>query len=199
MEKSSPELCAFRKNYVVLLNLRHGINSISVKAFAGGLISKDLRNKCSNESIADAERTRCLLDALEDKMLYVPTTLQDFVDILNDVTCFEYIGKMLLETLDEELQTKERDKYIRRHSHATPADFPGNAEYFMSLEETKKELKSQASLNLESRQYMHAVSTAIPTCRRPMRSSWDQMLNDSHFLKIDPCNSLRPNLELPMR
>ena len=108
-EKSSPEYHSFRQNYELLKSLQHGINSISDKAFAAGLISRDLRIKCSNESVTETERTRCLLNAIEDKILWVPTTLLEFVHILNDCTSFEYIGKQLLVSFEEELEVRKKE------------------------------------------------------------------------------------------
>lgn len=141
VEKNSPEHRAFQKNYVILLNLRSGIHSISDKAFAAGLISKDLRNKCSNGNLTDKEQTSCLLDALADKMLYVPNTLQDFVDILNGTSSFEYIGKRLKTSLDEERGERQLQAELQQCPSRAPS---GKTISFRTLEEAKKELVSLA-------------------------------------------------------
>ena len=131
MEQNCPEFLAFQRNYVILFNLRHGIESITTSAFAAEIINRDLKNKCTDKNLTDTERTRCLLDAIEGKMLYRPETFQKFVKILRDDSGFEYIADYLTTSLEEAKAELEEYNKTRRFSYScatTPtAKFPGNS------------------------------------------------------------------------
>ena len=156
--ESSPEFRAFQKSYVVLLNLRHGINSVSAQAFADGLITKDLRDKCSNEGLSEVDRTKCLLDALQDRLVYVPDTLDEFVRILNETSSFDYIARKLITSLNREIETQVDD---RRH---TVTDFLGNAKPLRSMEDTKRELAGWREEAFRTQRYTaFPVTGSLPT------------------------------------
>ncbi len=192
MEKSSPELRAFRKNYVVLLNLRHGIKSVSTEAFAGELINKDLRNKCSDESIADTERTRCLLDALEDKIMYVPSTLQEFVDILKETTGFQYIGQRLSTSLDEEmeLQAKAYMKQRGSNNNHSTTSYQDSTESLVTLEEAKDTLKKYNLVISES------AANFLGKYGQAMQQNWDQEGDKGCHTSTTAIYAKSSNLEL---
>lgn len=113
-EKRSPELRTFQKSYDILLHLRYSITSICTKAFSAELVSQDVRDRCSNESTVDTERTKYLLNALEDRMKCVPSTLQDFVEILQDIPSLKYISEQLDATLDEEMKLHTRAEMLKQ-------------------------------------------------------------------------------------
>ena len=100
-QRKSPEYLAFQKNYVILHNLRHGIESIARDAFAAKLICTELRDKCSNKSVDEMKRTTAFLEALEGKLLCVPETLYEFMDMLNNTNSFGYIAENLCTTLNQ--------------------------------------------------------------------------------------------------
>ncbi len=121
-ENSSPEYQAFKKNFEVLLNLRHGIETISSKAYAAGLICKDVRSKCSNKSLTEAERAKAFLEELEGKLQYVPKTLQRLVELFKETDSFGYIAERLLKSLEEE------EKHFS-YTVPTAATLPGNSSW----------------------------------------------------------------------
>ena len=135
-----PEFLAFQRNYVVLLNnLRHGIESITSEAFAAELISTDLRIKCSDKTLGEAERTKCLLDALEQKMPYLPETLHKFAKILNQISCFEFIAEKLLISLEEakkELKMMEKRSLSFSNTMSTSTSQQGTSK-LLSLDEAR--------------------------------------------------------------
>ena len=101
-EKKSPELLAFQKNYTILLHLSSGIKSVSSEAYSSQLISIDLRNKCSDKSYSEKDRTECFLEALERRITYMPKTLYDFVEILCKTNAFGYVADFLHTSLAEQ-------------------------------------------------------------------------------------------------
>ncbi len=150
-ERYCPEFLAFQRNYVVLHSLRHGIESITSKAFAAEIINTDLRNKCMDKRLSDKDRMTCLLDALGEKMPHLPETLQKFVKILNETCSFEYIAEKLLTSLRaarKELEMQENmDPRTVSFSHAlhTAANLQGSAE-LLSLSEARLELLRKREL-----------------------------------------------------
>ena len=92
---------AFQKSYTTLLKLCHGIDTISDKAFAENLINESLRKKCQNKDTAEEERTRLLLNALQDRVKVQPETLTRFARILSETSGLDYIGVELLKKLQE--------------------------------------------------------------------------------------------------
>lgn len=99
-EQSCPELQAFQKNYEVLLDLSGGIGTIGDKAFAAGLITKDIRKKCSDDKLEITERTKCFIDFLERKIPHEPKALDQLAGIISNTEGLEYVGEKLLTTLD---------------------------------------------------------------------------------------------------
>ena len=110
VEQACPEFIAFQRNYDVLLNLKHSIESVSSKAFADELIGRDLRIKCENKNFESEERTKSLLDFVEGKIINQPETLQKFINVLTKVGGHGDIIDSLLRSLEkakEELETKK--------------------------------------------------------------------------------------------
>ena len=168
-KKQSQECLAFQKNYQVLLNLSDGIETVSSKAFAAGLICSDLRSKCSNKAISESDRTKSFLEALEKKMVHVPGTLQDLVKILNETNSFEYIATILLNSLQEEPSTQQ---YTYTTPHA--ATLPGKSHLIATQREasTMAMTTSLGRLNLSSSSVLpfvtHGEGGTTPT-QRPTR------------------------------
>lgn len=92
---------AFQRGYTTLLKICHGIDVISDKTFAENLISESLRKRCQNKDIAEEERTRLLLNALQDRVKVRPEALTHFARILKETSGLDYIGEELLKKLRE--------------------------------------------------------------------------------------------------
>lgn len=120
----TPEELAFQKSTIALNDIRHGINSISDKAFAENLIAESNRSRRSD--FADGERTKSLLAALLDRIKSRPKTFHTLVRILNDTSGMDYIGEELqknLETVKMELRVQGISHHsISREALSFPTD-----------------------------------------------------------------------------
>ena len=106
-QRNSLECTVFQKNYVLLHDLRHGIETIAKEAFAAELIGIELRDKCLNEDFKEIKRTEFFLEAVEGKVRYVPETLEKLIKILKKTSGLEYIAEEIITSLTE-LREKQR-------------------------------------------------------------------------------------------